>query len=66
MQIRINGDTGQLPENATVLDAVAASMSEYDGAIVFLNGEMLHREYWTRTKLSPDDKLEIVRYVGGG
>jgi sulfur carrier protein len=30
------------------------------------NGEILHRQYWTDTKMQQGDRLEIVTIVGGG
>lgn len=30
------------------------------------NGEILHRQFWTETKMQAGDRLEIVTIVGGG
>ncbi|MGK7871803.1 MAG: sulfur carrier protein ThiS [Xenococcaceae cyanobacterium] len=30
------------------------------------NGEILHRQYWSDTKLQAGDRLEVVTIVGGG
>ncbi len=30
------------------------------------NGEILHRQFWSETKLRNSDRLEIVTIVGGG
>lgn len=30
------------------------------------NGEILHRQFWTDTKIQEGDRLEIVTIVGGG
>lgn len=30
------------------------------------NGEILHRQFWSQTKVQPGDRLEIVTIVGGG
>jgi sulfur carrier protein len=30
------------------------------------NGEILHRQFWTDTKIQSGDRLEIVTIVGGG
>lgn len=30
------------------------------------NGEILDREKWDKTRLCPDDKMEIIKFVGGG
>jgi sulfur carrier protein len=30
------------------------------------NGEILHRQFWTQTKVQEGDRLEVVTIVGGG
>ncbi|MBH8561112.1 thiamine biosynthesis protein ThiS [Nostoc sp. CENA67] len=30
------------------------------------NGEILHRQFWSQTKIQPGDRLEVVTIVGGG
>ena len=30
------------------------------------NGEILHRQFWDRTEIQTNDRLEIVTIVGGG
>jgi sulfur carrier protein len=30
------------------------------------NGEILHRQFWTETKIEDGDRLEVVTIVGGG
>ena len=30
------------------------------------NGEILHRQFWSQTKVQPGDRLEVVTIVGGG
>ncbi|AKG20658.1 sulfur carrier protein ThiS [Calothrix sp. 336/3] len=30
------------------------------------NGEILHRQFWSETKINQGDRLEIVTIVGGG
>jgi sulfur carrier protein len=30
------------------------------------NGEILHRQFWTQTKVQQGDRLEVVTIVGGG
>ncbi len=30
------------------------------------NGEILHRQFWTETKIQGGDRLEVVTIVGGG
>ncbi len=30
------------------------------------NGEILHKQYWSKTQLNNEDRLEVVTIVGGG
>ncbi|MCV3214857.1 sulfur carrier protein ThiS [Plectonema radiosum NIES-515] len=30
------------------------------------NGEILHRQFWSKTKIHQGDRLEVVTIVGGG
>ncbi|MEA5578803.1 sulfur carrier protein ThiS [Anabaena sp. UHCC 0451] len=30
------------------------------------NGEILHRQFWSETKIANGDRLEVVTIVGGG
>ncbi|ADI64988.1 sulfur carrier protein ThiS [Trichormus azollae] len=30
------------------------------------NGEILHRQFWSETKIENGDRLEVVTIVGGG
>ncbi len=49
-----------LPELLTHLDLNPRLVA------VEYNGEILHRQYWTDTRLHDGDRLEIVTIVGGG
>jgi len=37
-----------------------------DRIAVELNRQILHRENWSSVRLNDQDRLEIVRFVGGG
>jgi sulfur carrier protein len=65
--IRINGEGAPLTA-ATLADLLAQSGIEPDGkgVAVALNGEVVRRQAWTDTKLSPGDDVEIVRVRQGG
>lgn len=74
----INEETTQLPEAATVVDAVAhttgrklnADGTPEDGGrlgvAVALAGEVVPRSRWQNTSLSDEAELEIVTAVQGG
>jgi sulfur carrier protein len=49
-----------------VLDVLQSLNLDPAHVVVELNGDIVPREAFARTGLSPDDKLELVRLVGGG
>ena len=69
MQVRLNGTARELADDATVADAVAAvaeGAPSAKGIAVALNGEVIPRSRWDDVRLSGDDRVEVLRAVGGG
>jgi thiamine biosynthesis protein ThiS len=66
MQIKVNGETDRFPENSTIRDILSARELPEEIVIVFLNGEMVRSESWNNVLVSADDRLEIIKVVGGG
>ncbi len=66
MKIAVNGTADQFPENSSIKDILASKTLEDETVIVLLNGEMTNRDAWGNIRLKPEDKIEIVRVVGGG
>jgi sulfur carrier protein len=67
--IALNGRREELPDGASVADAVTKAGVE-DGAgrgvAVAVDGEVIRRVDWGRTKLVRDQTVEVVRAVQGG
>lgn len=65
--IRINGQGAPLSA-ATLADLLMEQGVDIDGkgVAVALNGQVVHRQAWTETNLSPGDDVEIVRVRQGG
>ena len=68
MNVSLNGRPVELPPEATVADALAATgrAPEGRGTAVALNGEVLARTIWPRAHLEEGDRLEILTAVQGG
>lgn len=66
MQVTVNGAVDQLPEDTTISDILASRTLREEIVIVLLNGDMIAREDWGSLAVKPDDKIEIIRVVGGG
>jgi sulfur carrier protein len=68
MIIELNGRTVELPAGATVADAVVEAGANGDsrGVAVAVDGEVVRRAEWGKTKLQSDQNVEVVRAVQGG
>ena len=68
MNVVLNGKPSDLPEGASVTDAIRASGHDrgWFGIAVALNGEVVRRSAWESTTLSPEDKVEVLVAAQGG
>ena len=68
MRIELNGSGLELPDGATLEEAVRASGARPDGrgVAVALDGEVVPRSEWTATALREGQKLEVLAAIQGG
>lgn len=66
MEIIINGEKRHAPDGATVLGLLESLALRAQGVVVERNGEIVEPERFAATRVAAGDKLEIVRFVGGG
>ncbi|WP_433231382.1 sulfur carrier protein ThiS [Actinomadura formosensis] len=66
MKVIVNGEPRELPEGASVADAVASVTSAGTGVAAALNDEVVRRSAWSATTLRDDDRLEVLTAVQGG
>ena len=68
MMIELNGRPTEGPAGATVADAVAEAGADGEsrGVAVAVDGEVVRRAEWGKTKLRSDQNVEVVRAVQGG
>lgn len=66
MKVSLNGGERELPDPATVADAVAALTAAPTGVAVALNGEVVPRGEWSTTALRDADRVEILTAAQGG
>lgn len=66
LSIFVNGETQVVEHNATVADLLERLKMNSKFLAVELNRKVIPRAEHSRTKLSADDRLEIVTLVGGG
>jgi sulfur carrier protein len=66
MNVTINGTSYELPEGATVDEAVQALTTATTGVAVALNEEVVAKGAWASTVLSERDSVEVLTAVQGG
>lgn len=66
MQVKINGVVDEIPDNSSIRDLLTARKLPLDIVIIALNDEVIKQEKWDSLKLNSNDRLEIIRMMGGG
>ncbi|MFC4051378.1 sulfur carrier protein ThiS [Actinomadura syzygii] len=66
MKVIVNGEPRDLPDGATVAEAVASVTAAGAGVAAALNDEVVRRSAWETTRLGDDDRLEVLTAVQGG
>jgi sulfur carrier protein len=66
MRVNINGDADDVPDGTTVDDVVVHLGKGRRGIAVALNDEVVPRSRWTATRLTQDDRVEILTAAQGG
>ncbi len=67
LKLLVNGREEEFPkEVGTVLDLLQHKRIVPETVVVELNGSVLKRDSWGTALLKDGDRLEILRFVGGG
>jgi sulfur carrier protein len=66
VQITLNGQKKEIAENLTVQALVAELDLEKTALVAELNGVILRQEDWAKIRLQENDKLELIKFCGGG
>jgi sulfur carrier protein len=66
MRIIVNGEPRELPDGASVAQAVASVTTAASGVAAALNDEVVRRSAWEATTLREADRLEVLTAVQGG
>ncbi|WP_088890147.1 sulfur carrier protein ThiS [Leptolyngbya ohadii] len=64
--LQINGEPHQCASETLLPDLLTQMGMNPRLVAVEYNGEILHRQFWTETKMQEGDRLEVVTIVGGG
>ncbi len=66
LHLTVNGEPREIPPGSSVADLLERLGVRADAVVVERNGEIVPREAHASTPLADGDRLEIVRFVGGG
>ena len=66
MRVQVNGETRELEEGLTVLGLLESLGLKPSNTVVERNAVILDRSRCGEVKLKDGDRIELVRFVGGG
>jgi thiamine biosynthesis protein ThiS len=66
LRIQVNGERREVDEDISLPQLVAILNLKPEQVAIELNRQVVRRISWEKTVLRPDDKVEIVHFVGGG
>ncbi len=66
IEIRVNGDTRQVPAGSTIETLLQILEIPPDRVAVELDRRIVRKPEWASEQLSTGANLEIVHFVGGG
>jgi len=66
MKISINGDSKEFERTLSVSELISELQIPTRGLIIELNGSVLGRDRFDATTLTEGDRVELIRFVGGG
>jgi len=64
--LSLNGETRTCSSQKPLPDILQELGFNLRLIAVEYNGEILHRQFWSDTKIQQGDRLEVVTIVGGG
>jgi sulfur carrier protein len=66
MTVTINGERREIPDGLHVLALLEHLGMRAERVAIEHNLDILPRAHWQRTPVQPNDRFEIVHFVGGG
>jgi sulfur carrier protein len=64
--IELNGEARMIEDGGNVHDLIAALDLPKQALAVAVNREIVPRHMWAQRLLRPQDRVEVVRAIGGG
>jgi sulfur carrier protein len=66
LDIELNGEPYRLPQGQTLDDLVRALGIGHQAVALAVNREVVPRQQWNERPLVQQDRVDIVRAIGGG
>jgi sulfur carrier protein len=67
MRLFVNGEERMVEANTTIADLVREFGAGRElGVAVAVNGEVVAKSAWDGVSLSEEDRIEVLRAIGGG
>lgn len=66
MTIMLNGTRREVPDASTLAELIASLGLEGAALVAEVSGQIVLPDAYAATTLKPDDRVELVRFVGGG
>jgi len=62
----LNGEVRELPDRTDLTGMIRLFSLPDKRVAIELNGEVIRRNLWPFTFVAPEDRVEVVHFVGGG
>jgi sulfur carrier protein len=66
LQLHVNGERREVPDDLSVEELIRHLNLTPERVAIELNQSVVRRAEWAATRLSENDRVEIVHFVGGG
>ncbi|HID03505.1 MAG TPA: sulfur carrier protein ThiS [Desulfobacterales bacterium] len=66
MNLTVNGNSKSFPDISNVTDLLKSLQLPPESVVVELNKTIIQPDSYGSAKLAESDKVEIIRFVGGG
>ena len=66
IDIEVNGQARSVPQRTTLRELLAVLDLSDQGVALAVNRSVLPRQQWPQRRLQAQDKIDIVRAIGGG
>ncbi len=66
MEILLNGKKEIIPKNYAITDVLKSKKLSSEAVIVEINNKILPQKKFDSFMINENDKIEILRFVGGG